>query len=68
MAGMEMETTWVFKLHSHQALLVLKALGGRLKPEEVEEAKVLGDELTKRRSQLAMDLSKALEKNANKIA
>ena len=31
-------------------LLVLKALGSRLKPEEVEAARLLGDRLTEQRA------------------
>lgn len=40
-----MNITWSFRLSKRDTLIVLKALGGRLKPEEVEEAKALGDRL-----------------------
>lgn len=41
---------YVFELPQDEMLLILKALGGRLKPEEVEEARVLGDKLTEQRA------------------
>lgn len=43
-------SNWMFDTSNEEMLLILKALGGRLKPGEVAEAKALGDRLTKARA------------------
>lgn len=40
------QAEWIIRVSKGDALLILKALGGRLKPVEVEAAKELGDALT----------------------
>lgn len=46
MSQLKMIPTWTLELTPHDLRLVLQALGGRLKPESVEEAHRLGDRLT----------------------
>ncbi len=41
---------WFVELEAAELLLVLKALGGRLKEDEVSAAKALGDRLTQQRA------------------
>ncbi len=51
-----MKTKWIFEVDSAQTLLILKALGGRIKsPADVEAAKALGDDLTKARAVAAQN-------------
>lgn len=49
MSELKSVSIWVLELSTNDLRLVLSALGGRLKPERVEEAKLLGDKLTKDR-------------------
>jgi hypothetical protein len=69
MTTMQMIPAYHFTLDQEQTLLVLKALGGRLKPEEVETARLLGDRLTHERAialeRTAHQLYSALEKRAD---
>lgn len=51
MAAMSVVSEWNVSFTTPELRLVLKALGGRLKPEEIDEAKLLGDRLTKMREQ-----------------
>lgn len=52
-----MQTHWVFRLNKADALLTMKALGGRLREgKETEAAKELGDRLTRLRAKAAADL------------
>lgn len=46
MSEMTMLIRYRLELDSKQMSLVLRALGGRLKPEHVEAAKAFGDELS----------------------
>lgn len=46
MASVAGRHEWVVTLGPQEMLLVLKALGSRLRPEEVEAARELGDRLT----------------------
>lgn len=43
---LEMSKTYTIKLSNHELNLVTRALGGRLKPEEVEDAKKLGESIS----------------------
>lgn len=43
-------STWTFDTTAEDMLLILKALGGRLKGDEVAKAKALGDNLTRARA------------------
>lgn len=63
MADIEMDVKWRPVLSTAELLLILKALGERLKPEEVEQAKTLGDALTVMRSARATTLAVNLQKN-----
>jgi hypothetical protein len=47
MAHVGIKTDWTLLLTTEEFRLVLKALGGRLKEEDLEEAKALGDSLSK---------------------
>lgn len=49
MGQMIMHPEWAFKVSNAEMLIMLKALGGRLRPEDVEVAKELGDKLTSNR-------------------
>lgn len=46
MPNVTVKMDWTMTLSTEELRLVLKALGGRLKPEEVGDAKALGDRLT----------------------
>ena len=50
MAQVAMKTEWDMSLTTPEFRLVLKALGGRLRPDEIEEARRLGDLLTQMRT------------------
>lgn len=58
---------WLFECNSHETTLILKALGGRLKPEDVEEAKKLGDSMTKQRAIQASALAEEMEHHASHV-
>lgn len=58
--------TWVFELDKHDTLLVLKALGGRLTPDEVPLASDLCDRLTTLRATSAGDSLGGLVRAAEK--
>jgi hypothetical protein len=62
-----MEIAWWFGLNAEDARLVLKALGGRLKPDELVIAKELGDRLTLERSKAAATLARQMETNAKHV-
>lgn len=49
-SALRLTPIYIFELPQPEMLLVLKALGGRLKPEEQEAAKILGDRLTEQRA------------------
>lgn len=49
MGQMIMHPEWAFKVSNAEMLIVLKALGGRLREEDIEVAKELGDTLTRNR-------------------
>lgn len=59
---MHLRPRWIFELDKRDALLTLKALGGRLSDEEKVLAAELGDRLTLQRAKLARDLLKGLAK------
>jgi hypothetical protein len=67
MHKVEMDVDWVFRLKGHEARLILSALGGRLRPEQREEAKRLGDELTVLRANWAGQLAEEMDKHADKV-
>ena len=46
MSQLKLTPTWTLELSTPDLRLVLQALGGRLKPEYIEEARLLGDRLT----------------------
>jgi hypothetical protein len=59
---------WSFTLSKKDALLVLKALGGRLTDVEVKEAKELGDRLTELRQATGQDYQNSLDRAARAAA
>jgi hypothetical protein len=56
---------WSFTLSKRDALLVLKALGGRLTDHEIKEAKELGDRLTELRQSAGQDYQNSLDRAAH---
>lgn len=50
MASLDIKMEWKISLTAEEMRLVCKALGGRLKEEEIGPAKELGDEITKRKA------------------
>ena len=64
MAEVNHESTWNLSLTTSELRLVLKALGGRLKPEDIISADELGDRLTLLRSNATQSLITAMEHNA----
>jgi hypothetical protein len=65
---LQLKLAWSFTLSKADTLLVLQALGGRLKPEDYVRATELGDRLTYLRAQEARAHLKALEHAESKIA
>jgi hypothetical protein len=63
----EMDVRWKFSLTGRQARLVLAALGGRLRPDQFEEARALGDELTLLRAKHAGQLADEMDIHAGKV-
>jgi hypothetical protein len=53
MAELDGKITYQLRLESWELVLVLKALGGRLRENEVTHAKQLGDDLTRLRAGVA---------------
>lgn len=65
-SDLRLQATYVFELPQEEMLLVLKALGGRLKPEEIVAAQALGDRLTKQRVN-ELERTATILRNALKI-
>lgn len=64
----DMLVSWRFTVSKQDALLILKALGGRLSnPEEVAKAKELGDRLTTLRAASGSDYVQHLVRTAEKV-
>lgn len=63
----QMDLRWRLLLEPRDSALVLKALGGRLKPEEVADAKALGDKITKDRASAAAAFAREMQKHSNNI-
>lgn len=61
------EITWVFRLKPADARLVLAALGGRLRGDQLDDAKRLGDQLAVQRASWADQLADELGTHANKV-
>ena len=51
MTSVSLISEWNVSLTTQEFRLVMKSLGGRLKPEEIKDAKNLGDRLTRMRGQ-----------------
>lgn len=49
MGQIVMHAEWAFKVSNNEMLIILKALGGRLRPDDIAVAKELGDTLTRNR-------------------
>ncbi len=56
MALLNMNTTWTLDVTTPELRLILKALGGRLTPAEIEEARLLGDRMTEARAKSAAEV------------
>lgn len=63
----QMEVTWNFGLTGAETRLVLAALGGRLRPDQVDAARDLGDKLTVLRAQWANQFADEMNKHAAKV-
>lgn len=65
--SIKLETTWQIDCTPEEMRLILKALGGRLKPEDVEAAKKLGDSFTLERAGLARNLHDNMRQHVSNI-
>lgn len=63
-AHIDLVPLWRFTLNKHDALLVLKALGGRLLPEEDSAAEDLCNRLTVQRAQCVSEMQRHTERAA----
>ena len=63
MGQMIMHPEWAFKVNNDEMLIILKALGGRLRDEDIEVAKEIGDRLTKNRIAELDNVTKHLRKS-----
>lgn len=59
---------WRFQCDTQDALLIMKALGGRLNDTEVLKAKELGDKLTIERAKQGRQMMDGLERAAAAVA
>jgi hypothetical protein len=62
MAEMGMKETWTINLDINELRLVLKALGSRLKPEDLETANELEIELSRMRANVAKNKIQAADR------
>lgn len=62
MANVVGKTEWQVTFTVVELRLVLKALGGRLKPEDVEDAKSLGDHVAKLRASFSKSHLESVDK------
>lgn len=63
MAEVAVHSDWIVRLETEELRLVLKALGGRLADErEQQEAKDLGDKLTRIRARVTLDSLRQADK------
>lgn len=67
MAHIGIKSLWIFELDSSESVLILKALGGRLKADETEKAKELGNKLTRQRSQAVETMLEQMKAHESKI-
>ena len=67
MANVQLQVHWTFVADPDEAALILAALGGRLRPEDVERAKALGDKLTLTRARTARDFADQMATHAGKV-
>lgn len=58
---------WQFNLSAEETRLVLAALGGRLRGDQVQEAKELGDEMTLARADWANQFADQMDMHADKV-
>ena len=63
MAIMSMYEEWGFRVSKAEMMLILKALGGRLKEDELPAAKELGDRLTVSRIKEMEHVTETLRKS-----
>jgi hypothetical protein len=67
-AEIQLAPVWVLKLNASDAMLVLKALGGRLNPSkrdgtnEIDQARALGDRLTAMRAHCGRAFTSTLQR------
>lgn len=61
MAEIKLGQVWDIRLSTAEFRLVLKALGGRLKEEDIEEAKSFGDHMSRMRAHSLKDAAKNVD-------
>jgi hypothetical protein len=64
---LKMSTMWTFTLNAQQTRLVLAALGGRLREDQREDARELGDYLTVLRATIADQYADEMDLHASKV-
>lgn len=66
-SNITLRATWLLELNAKDAVLVLKALGGRLTMEEAVAAQELGNRLTVIRARQADALARMMATHASKV-
>jgi hypothetical protein len=64
---LKMSTMWTFTLNAQQTRLVLAALGGRLREDQREDARELGNHLTLLRATIADQYADEMNLHASKV-
>lgn len=67
MASLSMRPDWTLVVTTPELRLILKALGGRLKPEDIETAEALGDHLTAMRAHITANTMHEVDKLMSNI-
>jgi hypothetical protein len=62
MAEVGMKEIWSLNVDTAELRLILKALGGRLKPEDLDEAKSLGNDLSRMRANVTKNKIQASDR------
>lgn len=63
----QMTYTWTLSLNPDDTRLVLAGLGGRLRGEDVEKARELGDRMTRERAAQSSHLAEQMRKHVENI-
>lgn len=68
MPDINIRSEWGVVLNTDELRLVLKALGGRLNPDEALDAKALGDRLAVLRAHATLQMAEQAEKLLQNVA